>query len=328
MAKHTRRAPLTDAERDARRQAERELLTQAVDQLKSSEGWLRWLKVRKAFHGYSMNNQLLIALQKPDATRVAGFGAWLKLGRCVRKGEKAIKIFAPVPPSKAKLDAWHASGSLPRDRPRTFFKLTSVFDLSQVDALAAPAVVVELDAPYDLDVAGDDLAWLLSTDGPLDALARELELTLKLTARTGERGAHGWYQHKTRTICVYTDATANSQAATAVHEFAHALTRLDRRDGDPELTDAREELVVESVAYSVLAVLGVDAGTSSIPYLASWSQQAPIDTIEQHAKLIDRLARRIETHLTRDPHAMPAAAGPGAAPPSAAPETAQTRVPA
>lgn len=57
---------------------------------------LRWLKVRKV-HGYSMNNQLLIALQKPDATRVAGFGAWLKLGRCVRKGEKAIKIFAPAP---------------------------------------------------------------------------------------------------------------------------------------------------------------------------------------------------------------------------------------
>ncbi len=75
-------------------------------------------------------------------------------------------------------------------------------------------------------------------------------------------------------------------------------------------------------------MLGVDAGTSSIPYLASWSQQAPIDTIEQHAKLIDRLARRIETHFTRDPHATPAAAAPAAAPPSAASETAQTRVPA
>ncbi len=135
MAKHTRRAPLTDAERDARRQAERELLTQAVDQLKSSEGWLRWLRVRKAFHGYSMNNQLLIALQKPHATRVAGFQAWLKLGRCVRKGETAIKIFAPVPPSKTKLDAWRAAGSLPRDRPRIFFKLTSVFDMLSRDHL-------------------------------------------------------------------------------------------------------------------------------------------------------------------------------------------------
>ncbi|MDQ3691370.1 MAG: ArdC-like ssDNA-binding domain-containing protein [Chloroflexota bacterium] len=280
MAQKTRRAPLSDAERQARRQAERELLTAAVAQLKTSEGWLGWLKVRKAFHSYSMNNQLLIALQNPQATRVAGFQKWIRLGRCVRKGEKAIRIFAPVPPNKQKLDEWRAAGADPKQRPRTLFKLTSVFDIAQVDALPDPAVLVELDPPFDFDVAGEDLAWLLTPEGPLHGLADDLGVRLVLEAREGERGAHGWYRPKDKTLCVYTDAPANSQAATAVHEFAHALVRLDRQDGDPELDYAREELVVESVAYSVLAALGVDAATSSIPYLASWSQSAPIETIE------------------------------------------------
>ena len=315
MAKKNRsaaRKPLTDEEREQRRQAERELLAAAVEQLKSSEGWLRWLKVRSSFHSYSATNQLLIALQNPNATRVAGFQRWLRLGRCVRKGEKGIRIFAPVPPSKKKLDEGRGAGADPRQKPRTLFKLTSVFDLSQVDELPPPAVVVDLAAPFDLDIAGDELAWMLTDGGPLHGLAGDLGIRLVLAPRTGERGAHGWYRPKDRTLCVYTDASGNSQAATAVHEFAHALVRLDRRPGDPELDYAHEELVVESVAYSVLATLGVDAGQSSVPYLASWSQQAPIETLEQHAKLIDRLAKRIEDRVLagpgEDPPAGPAAA--------------------
>lgn len=293
MAKQTRK-PLTDTEREERRRAERELLTSAVAQLKTSDGWLAWLRVRKAFRTYSMTNQLLIAMQNPNATRVAGFQKWLTLGRCVRKGEKAIRIFAPVPPSKKKLDEWRAAGSDPKERPRTLFKLASVFDVSQVDKLPPPAEVAELDAPFDLTVAGDELAELIEPDGPLHALAAELGYSLSFPAREGGGSTHGYCDPRARRIVVFADTTANSQAATAVHELAHALVRVDRQDADPVLDYAREELVAESVAYSVLASLGIDAGTSSIPYLASWSQTAPIETIEQHAKLIDRLAKRIE----------------------------------
>jgi hypothetical protein len=70
----------------------------------------------------------LIAMQKPDAMRVAGFKAWLALGYCVRRGEKALRIFAPCPPSKAKLEAWRDAGADPAEKPRTFFHLTAVFD--------------------------------------------------------------------------------------------------------------------------------------------------------------------------------------------------------
>jgi hypothetical protein len=105
---------LTDADREKRRADDRALVQQAVEQLRSSEGWQRWLATRRHFHTYSLRNQLLIAMQKPDATRVAGFKAWLTLGYCVRRGEKALRIFAPCPPSKTKLKAWRDAGANPR----------------------------------------------------------------------------------------------------------------------------------------------------------------------------------------------------------------------
>src|SRR4051812_44758928 len=101
----SKRPKLTDGQHEQRRAADRELLHQAVNQLRSSAGWQRWLATRRHFHSYSLRNQLLIAVQNPDATRVAGFKAWLTLGYCVRRGEKALRIYAPCPPSKAKLDA-------------------------------------------------------------------------------------------------------------------------------------------------------------------------------------------------------------------------------
>src|SRR4051812_49495304 len=85
------RRPLTDAERDARRARERELTRGAVAQLRTSPGWQAWLRVRArtGLRRYSLRNQLLIALQDPDATWVAGFRAWLALGYAVRKGERS-----------------------------------------------------------------------------------------------------------------------------------------------------------------------------------------------------------------------------------------------
>ena len=129
-----KRTQLTDAEREQRRAADREFVQQAVEQLRSSEGWQRWLTTRRHFHVYSLTNQLLIAAAMPHATRVAGFKAWLKLGYCVRRGERAvIRIWIPIPPSKAKLEAWRAAGADPAEKPRTFFRLGPVWDtLSRV----------------------------------------------------------------------------------------------------------------------------------------------------------------------------------------------------
>jgi hypothetical protein len=94
---------LSDEERAERRRADRAFARRAVEQLRTSEGWQRWLMARRHFHSYSLANQSLIAMQKPEATRVAGFRAWLKLGYCVRKGETALRIWCPCPPSAKQL---------------------------------------------------------------------------------------------------------------------------------------------------------------------------------------------------------------------------------
>ena len=92
-------------------------------------------------------------------------------------------------------------------------------------------------------------------------------------------------------------ATSHPTQYPPLHELAHALTALEREDEDPELSYAAEELVVESVAFTVSGSIGLDTIGESVPYLASWAQSAPLETIEATAKLIDRLARRIEDAL-------------------------------
>jgi antirestriction protein ArdC len=280
-------------ERDARRAAERELTAKAVHALQESEGWQRWLRVRRYFHSYSLANQFLIALQQPDATRVAGFKAWLKLGYCVRRGERAIRIWAPVPPSRAQLEAWRKAGADPAERPRTFFRLTAVFDRSQVDPLPDfPGEPAVLDPPI-VPVDGDHLGHLFE---PLRELASEIGSQVSVEAVPGS--ADGYYELDSRRIVVAPvadDFSVNAQVRTLVHELSHALVRADRRKDDPELDYAEEEVVVETVAHCVCASIGFDVSGYSFAYIATWAESAGgTEAIERYAALIDRLARRLE----------------------------------
>lgn len=287
------RRSTNSADRDARRAAERELTARAVEALQQSEGWQRWLRVRRHFHSYSLANQFLIALQRPDAIRVAGFKAWLKLGYCVRRGETAIRIWAPVPPSKKRLQAWRDAGADPRARPRTFFRLTAVFDRGQVDPLPDfPGEPAALDPPI-VPVDGDDLAHLFE---PLCALGTEIGSRVDVETIPGE--ANGYFEPASRRIAVaaITPAfSANAQVRTLVHELSHALVRAGRRDDDPQLTYAEEEIVVETVAHCVCASIGFDISGYSFAYIATWADGADgTAAIERYAALIDRLARRLE----------------------------------
>jgi hypothetical protein len=112
---------------------QRELVVASIEQLRSSDGWRVYLEARARFRSYSARNVLLILAQHPTATRVAGFRAWLDLGWCVTKGSTAIRIWAPCPPSKRQLQAWRDAGADPDAKPRTGWRLASVFDtLSRV----------------------------------------------------------------------------------------------------------------------------------------------------------------------------------------------------
>src|SRR4051794_6323241 len=135
MSRRHNRRPLTEAERSARRQADRERIEQAARALLTSDGWQRWIEIRatNGLSRYSLRNQWLIALECHGRgitpTYVAGFRAFLALNRCVRKGERAIKILAPV--AVKQLDE-HGEDA---GEQRIFFRTVSVFDVPQTEPL-------------------------------------------------------------------------------------------------------------------------------------------------------------------------------------------------
>jgi len=104
-------------------------LAQAVDIERASKEMQRYLNLLARFHRYSWRNCLLIALARPEATLVAGFGRWKTLGRNVRKGEKAIRIFAPCPVVRMNED---------KEEERVFFRTACVFDISQTEGKELP----------------------------------------------------------------------------------------------------------------------------------------------------------------------------------------------
>lgn len=293
MAKSARIA-LTDEERAERRKQEQQLTERAVAQLRSSTGWQRWLTVRTraGLRRLSLRNQLLVMLQDEHATHVAGFRAWLKLGYCVRRGSTShIRIWAPCPPSKKKIKAWRDAGADPTERPKTYFRLEAVFSAAQVEPLPPPAEPAPLDPPL-AEVQGDSLAWARE---PLKQLAAELGYSV--VYRTLTTGHGGSCNPKGKVLTINDAQAINAQVDVACHELAHALVRHDRRDDDPQLGYAEEELVAESVAHLAVSFVGLDSSASAVPYLADWAEEAPGDTFERIAALVDRLARRLEEVL-------------------------------
>lgn len=288
------RTRLTEDERAARRQQERELAEQAVAQLRTSAGWQRWLAVRArtGLRRYSMRNQLLIALQAPSATRVAGFRAWLALGYAVRRGERSrIRVWARCEPSKKRLEAWREAGADPGARPKPFYKLEAVFERAQVEPLPPPAEPAPLDPPI-APIDGESLRWALPI---LERRAGELGVQVNYVALSP--GHDGSYEPAERRITISCDAAINQQVAALCHELAHVLVRLDRQSDDPELDYATEELVAESVALTVCGFLGLDTAANSIPYLAVWSEDVAADAFERIAVVVDRVARELEDAL-------------------------------
>jgi hypothetical protein len=277
-----------------------ELVRRAVEELRCSEGWRRWLEVRARFRRYSAHNSLLIACQRPTATRVAGMAAWRALGwRVMRRpagvpeGAWAIRIWAPVVPSRQEVERWQKAGEPPDLRPRVRFRLVCVYAQDQVepDPRAARTAAIE---PPITPLSGEQLAGAL---GRLEQLAAELGCRV---IRESLGGPFGCYEPAGRVIALEATASIDQQAKTLAHELSHALVRLDRRPGDPGLSYGEEELVAESAAYTALLSAGFDSGSYSIPYVAGWAQAAPLAALERAAGLVDRIAGRLESALLQD----------------------------
>lgn len=271
----------TSAERDARRHERIDQLQQATSALLTSQGWQRWLRTRSRFHRYSLRNTLLIALQRPDATQVAGFRMWLELGRCVRKGEKAIRIFAPVR-SRRRDD--EQSEEEDDGQQVVGFRLACVFDVSQTGPL--PGVEPAPVDPPSEPVSGDSHAHLLA---PLEQHATKLGYEVRYGPLDGR---DGYCSTREARIVVDSSLPPNGQVATLMHELAHAYGVDYQTYSRPEA-----ELIVESVACIVCGSAGLDTAAESVPYLTGWNGDQAVKRIGLLAGRIDEIARAIEAAI-------------------------------
>jgi len=213
-----------------------------------SETLKQFLATLARFHHYSFGNALLIAVQKPEATHVAGFHAWRKLGRFVRKGEHGIAILAPM---VSRQDRDHQTPSRDENEASLIFgfKVAYVFDVSQTDGEALPEFANPIGEPGD---------WLEHLEYSIHAAG----ITLEEDFLPG--GADGG--SLPGRIIVRPDLPPNERFAVLAHEFAHELLhqRTDRRS---ETTRQIRETEAEAVAYTVCLACGIDSTTRSADYI-------------------------------------------------------------
>ena len=296
MARQRRSKP-TDAERNARRNADRARLEEAARELLSSEGWQRWVNTRRSFHRYSLNNQLLIALQRPDATHVAGFRAWLKLNRCVRKGERGIRIFAPMTIRDKNAGDVALDAATDEAPTRRLFRLVAVFDVSQTEPLPDTEPVPL--TPPSQPIEGDSHRELLPR---LEDLAAELGFDVEFRDLAAV-ACEGWCDAEEKRIVVSSSMAANAQLRVLVHELAHALGI-----GYEEFGRQRAEVLVDCATFCVLQTVGLDVAGESVPYVAAWGEDGALEAVRTFVGRIDEVAKRIEDALAGDPSATAAPA--------------------
>lgn len=241
-------------------------LVQAIESLTTGDDWRRMLEVAGKFHHYSFGNCMLIAWQCPSATRVAGYRKWQELGRQVRKGEKGIRIFAPIIRKTTTTD--EATGETVELRSLATFRLVSVFDIAQTNGDELPDVRPELlagSAPADL--------W--------DRLARQVKAAEFDLERGDCEGANGRTNYLTKTVRVRDDVDDAQAVKTLAHELAHVLLH----EGAPCRGVA--EVEAESVAYLTCQAAGLSTDGYSLPYVASWA--------DGDGKVVQQTAERVIT---------------------------------
>ena len=257
---------------DARLQAVHDQLTASIDALTSSDAWAQMLTVAARFHRYSPNNVLLITLQRPDASLVAGYRAWQQLDRQVLKGERGIAILAPV------ITRADAASDEADEKTKVLrgFRVTHVFDVSQTDGKPLPETGPTL-------LAGG------SPRGLWELLAEQIH-TAGFTLERGDCGqANGFTDHVAKHVRVRADVSSAQASKTLAHELAHVL--LHGPDQPPRPRHVAE-VEAESVAYVVGAAAGLPSEGYSVPYVAGWAS-GDRDVIRDAATRVLSTARQI-----------------------------------
>lgn len=288
-----------------------ERLEQGVKEIFTSERYTEYLNTMSKFHNYSFNNTLLITMQKPEATLVAGYHAWQKkFNRHVKRGEKGIQIIAPAPIREKqeieKIDPVTKEPVIGDDgQPETEivemviprFRVTTVFDVSQTEG----EPIAELEVP---ELTGSVQFY----DTFMQALQNISPVPIRMMNVEGD--AKGYYHQTEKYIAIKEDMSNVQTMKTGVHEVSHALLH-DREVMDAEgvLKDqTTKEVEAESIAYIVCNHFGLDTSEYSFTYIASWCEsrdmkalKASMDTIRKtSAEIIENIeAQMYELEMER-----------------------------
>jgi antirestriction protein ArdC len=237
--------------------------------------WKRMLKIASKFHRYSLNNHLMIFLQRPDATVVAGFNRWKSLGRFVKKGEKGIAIFAPCRyKTKVETDAGEEQ-TLQQVRG---FRVVHVFDISQTEGEDLP----------DLDAVRPKLLDADAPEGIWDALVDQARVVGFEVIRNQRGSENGYCDFLNKEIAVRPDVATAQAVKTLIHELGHALLHSNELPRSKEVA----EVEVESVAYIVCDAIGLDSGGYSFAYVARWAEGST-DLLKETGERVMTCSRNI-----------------------------------
>ena len=273
-------------------------LEQGITELFDSERYKEYLKVMSKFHNYSFRNTVLIAMQKPDASLLAGFSAWKNnFERNVMKGQKGIKIIAPSPykikQEMQKIDPHTQKPIIGKDgKPVTeekeitipAYKVVSVFDVSQTEGKELPDIAVD-ELTGDVDRYKDFFAALEKTS------------PVPIAFENIEGGSHGYYHLEDKRIAINEGMSELQTLKTAIHEIAHAkLHDIDLnapKDEQPRVDRRTREVEAESVAYTVCQHYGLDTSDYSFGYVAGWSSGRELSELKSSLETVRSAAAEI-----------------------------------
>ena len=274
-------------------------LEQGITELFDSERYKEYLKVMSKFHNYSFRNTVLIAMQKPDASLLAGFSAWKNnFERNVMRGQKGIKIIAPSPykikQEMQKIDPHTQKPIIGKDgKPVTeekeitipAYKVVSVFDVSQTEGKELPDIAVD-ELTGDVDRYKDFFAALEKTS------------PVPIAFENIEGGSHGYYHLEDKRIAINEGMSELQTLKTAIHEIAHAkLHDIDlnapKDEQQPHVDRRTREVEAESVAYTVCQHYGLDTSDYSFGYVAGWSSGRELSELKSSLETIRSAAAEI-----------------------------------
>lgn len=273
-----------------------------IKELFDGEKFKKYLDTMSKFHNYSFNNTMLIAMQKPDATLVAGFNAWKnKFERNVNKGEKGIQIFAPAPykvkKEQTKIDpdtelpVLDTDGNPIKEEVEVTipaFKVVSVFDVSQTSGKELPSIGVD---ELRGNVKDYEKFWsAIRKTSPVPIRFEDIHSSAK-----------GFYNNDNKEITIKKNMSELQTIKTAIHEIAHAKLH----DRDLNKTDIlkpkdrrTEEVEAESIAYTVCQHFGIDTSDYSFAYIASWGSGKDMPELKSSLETIRSTASELITTIS------------------------------